>query len=147
MLSVKMNVLIHLICITTFAGTSPAILSFKEWKNDKTNQARLTYNKLESEYIAKKSANPKDKGLKALYSDLKNSKSHLDEVNELIVSDYFVGYLSRFKDQKSAFHTAAEKLDSTEVAELMTAYADSLLKTSGEGISTARPGPTTEASK
>lgn len=129
------------------AGAPPAVLSFKHWKSDKSNIARGRYSKLESEYIAKKSANPKDSALKALYNDLKNSKSNVDEISELTVSDYFVGYLSRFKDQRKAFHVAAEKLDSSEVAELMTAYADSLLKTSGEGISTSQPKPITEASK
>lgn len=125
----------------------PAIQSFKEWRNAKLTEVRARYNKLETEYISKKSANPKDKVLKSIYGDLKNTKSHLDEINDLTVSDYFVGYLSRFKDQKSTFQAVAAKLDSAEVAELMTAYADSLLKTSGEGISTSQPGPTTEASK
>ena len=123
-----------------------SVLSFKEWKVDKSVQARTRYSKLESEYIAKKAVNPKDSVLKSLYSDLKNTKSHVDEVDELTVSDYFVGYLSRFKDQRKAFQTAAEKLDSSEIAELMTDYADSLLKTTGEGISTTSPS-SAEASK
>lgn len=133
--------------VTSISAGAPAIQSFKEWRNGKQAEVRVRYNKLESEYIAKKSANPKDKALKVIYGDLKNTKSHLDEINDLTVSDYFVGYLSRFKDQKSTFQAVAAKLDSAEVAELMTAYADSLLKTSGEGISTSQPGPTTEASK
>lgn len=124
-----------------------SVLSFKEWKTDKSTEVRTRYSKLETEYLAKKAANPRDSILKSLYSDLKSMKSHVDEVGELAVSDYFVGYLSRFKDQKKAFQSAAEKLDSSEVAELMNAYADSLLKTSGEGISTNFQGPTTEASK
>lgn len=127
------------------------VLSFKEWKSDKSTEVRERYSKLESEYITKKAANPKDRSLKALYSDLKSTKSHIDEIGELTVSDYFVGYLSRFKDQKKAFNAAAGKLDSSEVSELMTAYADSLLKTTGEGISTtqpaAQPSTTGEASK
>ena len=129
------------------SSSTSTVLSFKEWKNDKSSVARNRYSKLETEYIAKKSANPKDTILKSLYNDLKNSKSNVDEISELTVSDYFVGYLSRFKDQRKAFNVAAEKLDSSEVAELMTAYADSLLKTSGEGISTSQPRPATEASK
>ena len=130
------------ITTTTSVLTAPSVLSFKEWKVDKSVQARTRYSKLESEYIAKKAVNPKDSVLKSLYNDLKDTKSHVDEIGELTVSDYFVGYLSRIKDQKKAFQLAAEKLDSAEIAELMTAYADSLLKTSGEGIST-----TSDASK
>ncbi len=123
------------------------VLSFKDWRSEKLSLARARYSKLQTDYILKKSANPKDTTLKSLYSELKNTKSNLDEVSELTVADYFVGYLSRFKDQKQAFNKAAEKLNSLEVAELMTAYADSLLKTSGEGLSTHQPGSATEASK
>ncbi len=126
---------------------APLILSFKEWKLSKVSEAKTRYSRLEAEYLAKKSSNPKDSSLNLIYSDLKSSKAHIDEVSELSVSDYFVGYLSKVKDQKKAFKLAAERLDSSEVAELMTAYADSLLATSGEGISTVSPGTATEASK
>jgi hypothetical protein len=125
------------ITLAASATAAPSVLSFKEWKVDKTSRARARYAKLETEYITKKAVNPKDSGLKTLYLDLKDTKSHVDEISELTVSDYFIGYLSRFKDQRKAFQVAAQKLDSSEVAELMTAYADSLLKTSGEGISTS----------
>lgn len=131
----------------TVSTPSNAVLSFKEWKNDKSAQARARYLQLETEYISKKAANPKDMNLKSLYNSLKNTKSRIDDVNELTVSDYFVGYLSDFKDQKKAFTEAATKLDAAEVAALMETYAESLLKTSGEGISTSRPGSASEASK
>jgi hypothetical protein len=123
------------------------VLSFKEWKQEKASQTQSRFSKLESEYIAKKASNPTSYRLKSLYNELKDTKSHLDEIQELQVPEYFQGYLSRFKDQKKAFKTAAAKLDSSEVADLMAAYADSLLKTSGEGISTSPPGISSEASK
>lgn len=125
----------------------PTVLSFKDWKSEKSNTMRARYSSLQTEYLAKKAQNPQDSKLKSLYSDLKNSKSNIDEINELSVSDYFVGYLSRFKDQKKVFQLVAEKLGSAEVAELMNAYAESLLKTSGEGISTGSAVQAPEASK
>lgn len=125
----------------------PSVLSFKEWKNDRSSVLRARYLKLQTDYILKKSENPKDSSLKAMYRELKNTKSNVDEIGDLTVSDYFVGYLSRFKNNSQVFKQAAQKLDSTEVAELMTAYADSLLKTSGEGLSTSQQRSDSEASK
>lgn len=132
---------------TVALAAAPSILSFKEWKVSKVSEAKTKYSKLETEYLTKKNTNPRDRNLKLIYSDLRSYKAHIDEASELSVSDYFVGYLSKVRDQKKAFKLAAEKLDSSEVAELMTAYADSLLETSGEGISTLSPGTATEASK
>ncbi len=123
------------------------IMSFKDWRVSKVVEARAHYSKIESLYLMRKGVNPKDPSLKAIYNDLKSSKSRIDEVAELAVSDYFVGYLSGFKDQKRVFRLAAEKLSSSEVADLMTAYADSLLQTSGEGISTLSVPTASEASR
>jgi hypothetical protein len=121
------------------------VLSFKEWKSDKSSEIKARFNKTEAEYLAKKNSNAKPADLNRLYNDLKMTKSRLDDIGELTVSDYFVGYLSHFKDKKAAFHAAAEKLDSGEVAELMAVYADSLLKTSGEGISTSPQSATSSS--
>lgn len=139
----------HATAAGVISVATPSVLSFKEWKADKSIQVKARYQKLEAEYMTKKAANPKDTTLKSLYNDLKDTKSHVDEIGEFTVSDYFVGYLSRLKDRKKAFHLAAEKLDTQEMAELMTAYAESLLKTSGEGISTSQSSSTstTEDSK
>ncbi len=124
-----------------------SVLSFKEWKTKKLGEAKVRFNGLETRYLEKKKANPRDKQLKALYGDLRSVKNQIDEIDELTVSDYFVGYLSLFKDQKQAFKLAAQRLDSAEVADLMEAYADSLLKTTGEGLSTFQPSTLGEASK
>jgi hypothetical protein len=63
------------------------------------------------------------------------------------VTDYFIGYLSQYKSNKAVFQTALDKLAPQEMSELMVAYADSLLKTSGNGISTATESQPAEASK
>ena len=118
-------------------GAEPSVMSFKEWKSEKISTVRSRYNLLESQYLSKKSANPKDSSLKALYDELKLSKSYETELQDLSVTDYFVGYLSQYKSKKGVFQGAVNRLDSSEIAELMAAYANSLLKTSGEGISTS----------
>lgn len=129
------------------AWANSSVLSFKEWKTKKVSQVQQEYNSQQSEYLAKKSANPKDVALKSLYRNLKNSKAYLDELRDLSVTDYFISYLSEFKDKKSTFDSAIAKLEPKEIQELMGAYANSLLKTSGEGLSTAADGSTESASK
>jgi hypothetical protein len=133
--------------VNTSQNQIVVVMSFKEWKSDKLFQAKILYSKLETEYLDRKNSNPKDPNLKNLYTDLKIRKSNLDEIDELTVSDYFVGYLSRFKDKKAAFQSAAKNLDFNEVAELMSAYADSLLKTTGDGLSANQQKNPAEASK
>ncbi|HEY1079089.1 MAG TPA: hypothetical protein VGE46_03295, partial [Bdellovibrio sp.] len=50
----------------------------------------------------------------------------LELAKDLSVTDYFVGYLTKIQDKKSAFNEVAGKLSAEEVAELMTAYANSV---------------------
>ena len=45
---------------------------------------------------------------------------------DLSVTDYFVGYLTKMQDKKAAFNEVAGKLTAEEVAELMSAYANSV---------------------
>lgn len=124
--------------ISCFAFSAEvSVLSFSEWKANKVQAAQAQYSALESEYLAKKKQNSADPQLLNLYSELKNSKSNVNELSDLSVTDYFVGYLSQFKSKRLAFQSAVTKLGPAEVSELMEAYANSLLKTSGDGLSTA----------
>ena len=124
--------------ISCFAFSAElSVLSFNEWKSNKVQTAQSQYSSLESEYLAKKKQNSTDPQLIKLYQELKDSKSNVNELSDLSVTDYFIGYLSQFKSKKLAFQSAVTKLGPTEVSELMEAYANSLLKTSGDGLSTA----------
>ncbi len=124
--------------ISCFAFSAElSVLSFNEWKSNKVQAAQSQYSSLESEYLAKKKQNSADPQLIKLYQELKDSKSNVNELSDLSVTDYFIGYLSQFKSKKLAFQSAVTKLGPTEVSELMEAYANSLLKTSGDGLSTA----------
>ncbi len=127
--------LILISCLAFSAELS--VLSFSEWKSNKVQAAQTQYSALESEYLAKKKQNSTDPQLIKLYNGLKDSKSNVNELSDLSVTDYFIGYLSQFKSKKLAFQSAVTKLGPTEVSELMEAYANSLLKTSGDGLSTA----------
>jgi len=124
--------------ISCFAFSAElSVLSFNDWKSNKVQAAQDQYSALESEYLAKKKQNSADSQLIKLYKELKDSKSNVNELSDLSVTDYFIGYLSQFKAKKLAFQSAVTKLGPTEVSELMEAYANSLLKTSGDGLSTA----------
>ncbi len=124
--------------ISCFAFSAElSVLSFNDWKSNKVQAAQTQYLALESEYLAKKKQNSADSQLIKLYKELKDSKSNVNELSDLSVTDYFIGYLSQFKAKKLAFQSAVTKLGPTEVSELMEAYANSLLKTSGDGLSTA----------
>lgn len=132
------------------AGTlalESAVLSFQEWKSQKVMLAQGQYKTLEEKYLSKKKQFPHDPTLKSLYTDLRHEKESVDELNELTVTDYFIGYLSQYKSKKSVFQAAISKLGAEEISELMSAYANSLLKTSGEGLSTAADNQKNESSK
>jgi hypothetical protein len=133
----------------TFASgqAESAVLSFKEWKGQKIQLAQVEYKNLEEDYLKKKNDFPQDPKLKALYSELKHSKESLSEVGDLSVTDYFIAYLSQFKTNRAIFQSALAKLAPDDISELMTAYANSLLKTSGEGIPAAAENQKIEPAK
>ena len=64
-----------------------------------------------------------------LENQLQQDQSILEMAKDLSVTDYFVGYLTKIQDKKAAFNEVAGKLTSDEVAELMTAYANSVFGT------------------
>ncbi|MFN8789878.1 MAG: hypothetical protein ACK5Y2_00300 [Bdellovibrionales bacterium] len=136
-----------LLLLSAQAFGNSSLLSFKEWKSAKITSVRQEYTTLETLYLSKKTANSKDQALPGLYRQLKNSKAHLEELNDLTVTDYFISYLSRYKDKKSVFDAAIARLEPSEVSQVMGAYANSLLKTNGEGLSTSADLPKEISSK
>ncbi|MFN8845857.1 MAG: hypothetical protein ACK5V3_14015 [Bdellovibrionales bacterium] len=129
------------------SASESAVLSFKEWKGQKIQLAQVEYKKLEEDYLKKKKDSPLDPKLKALYIDLKHSKESISELGDLSVTDYFIAYLSQFKTNRDTFQAALAKLAPDDISELMTAYANSLLKTSGEGIPAAAENQKNEQPK
>lgn len=140
-------ILIILMSLAALSAQDAAVLSFQDWKAQKIKSAQTHYSNLQADYLSKKKNSPKDPALRGLYTELKDAKSNVSDLSELSVTDYFIGYLSQYKSNKAVFQSALDKLAPDEMSELMLAYADSLLKTSGSGISTATESQPAEASK
>lgn len=67
-----------------------------------------------------------DMPVEKLERQLRMEQYSLEVAKDLSVTDYFVGYLIKVQDKKAAFREVAGKLSPEEVAELMTAYANSV---------------------
>ncbi|MES2963194.1 MAG: hypothetical protein V4760_04830 [Bdellovibrionota bacterium] len=136
-----------------FAGTAQAeinmglgVMGFQAWKASRVEEAKTQIDRIQGEAGVDKvtgerapgEKNPVVKGAetKSLAKDrlqkspridqrLQQAQLNLEIAQELSVNDYFVLYLSPFKD-RSAFQEAARKLSVDETADLMLAYQRSL---------------------
>lgn len=125
---------------------SADVKSYREWKSERVTHAETKVNFLKAQITVKKAqrgvANGTDPNL-AMRNTVEAVSSHnmnvermerqlreelyaLDIAKDLSVTDYFVGYLTKVQDQQAAFNEVAGKLSSEEIAELMTAYANSV---------------------
>lgn len=112
--------------------------SYREWKSEKVQNAigRVTVTKTQIQVAKSKDPNlfHRKGGLEAkfpvditpLEDQLNADQSNLEMAKDLSVTDYFVGYLTKMQDKKAAFNEVAGKLTAEEVAELMSAYANSV---------------------
>lgn len=122
------------------------VMGFQAWKASRIDEAKVQIERLQAEAGADKATgdrgpgekNPLVKGAdgKPIAKDrfqknqradqrLQQAQLNLEIAQELNVNDYFVLYLSRFKE-RSAFQEAARKLSVEEAADLMIAYQKSL---------------------
>jgi len=121
------------------ATESAKTKSFREWKSEQVHDAlsRVTATKTKIQLAKSKDPNlarRKAGGLEAisgtntenLETQLQQDQSILEMAKDLSVTDYFVGYLIKIQNKKAAYNEVAGKLTSEEVAELMTAYANSV---------------------
>jgi hypothetical protein len=120
---------------------APKIKSYREWKSEKVQEAisRVIVTKTQIQVAKNKDPNlaRRKGGLEAkpgidlggLEEQLRQDQSTLDMAKDLSVTDYFVGYLTKLQDKKAAFNEVAGKLTAEEVAELMSAYANSVFGT------------------
>jgi flagellar motor protein MotB len=112
------------------------VLGFQAWKTSRIDEAKAAVDRLSDQ--EKEAATPNPKSARKNKHELGNrlqvaSKSsrvdqrvqqaqiNLEMAHELTVNDYFVLYLSQFK-QKEAFIEAAKKLSADESADLMMSY-------------------------
>lgn len=111
--------------------------SFREWKNERIQASKSRVDSLKSKVESLKSAAKTEAGLgkelqiDKLVSQLDQAQFSLDLAQELSVTDYFVGYLTKMDDRKAAISSVAGKLTPEEVAELMNAYANSFFGSQG----------------
>lgn len=131
------------------------VMSFKEWKQFRLKASLAKYGELKKSLISnhaefrevRNQPMTNDPNLKKsektelqshsnelvnLEIQLKNEQMNYEMAKDLTVSDYFVGYLSKLSHSKSALRTAAEKLSPEEVAEIMSAFANTSRRGSGE---------------
>jgi hypothetical protein len=129
-------------------GDVPSVLGFQAWKTSRIDDARGTLEKTPKPALdAPKKAIP---GVKAPRVDQKLQQAQLnfDIAQELTVNDYFVLYLTQFK-QREAFVEVAKKLSPEEIADLMLSYQKHLagssdidfMTPSASGLSGPTAGP------
>lgn len=148
--SLKKNSSLHSNSIPPVSA-APKMKSYREWKRDIVQdvQSKITGCKVQIEsrkqqnrvaavgndpnlkYLNKEAEGnlSHDVSLEKLERDLRREEYELDIAQDLTVTDYFVGYLIKAQNKKAAFQEAAGKLTPDEVAELMTAYANSVFGT------------------
>lgn len=122
------------------------VKSYREWKMDKVQLAQGKVVSIKTQIDLKKvnriaapsvdpnmaqkmsleAASSQDMSVEKLERRLREEQYSLEVAKDLSVTDYFVGYLTKVQDKKAAFHEVAGKLSPEEVAELMTAYANSV---------------------
>lgn len=133
--------------LTAFGMKAGAeVKSYREWKSEQVQQAQASVTSIKAQIDAKKSvrtaavgtdpnlvnkstleaASTQDKSVEKLERRLREEQYDLEVAKDLSVTDYFVGYLTKVQNKKSAFNEVAGKLSAEEVAELMTAYANSV---------------------
>ena len=123
---------------------SVGVKSYREWKTERVSQASVRVSSLKAQIESKKAPGidpnmamnrsknqlegtpGKDIATDRLERMLRAEQYDLDLAKDLSVTDYFVGYLTKVQDKKAAFQEVAGKLSPEEVAELMTAYANSV---------------------
>lgn len=123
------------------------VKSYREWKVERVQTAQGKVSSIKAQIDAKKAARTAAPGVdpnmayapgveagtsnqdipvEKLERQLRLEQYTLEMAKDLTVTDYFVGYLTKVQDKKSAFNEVAGKLTQEEVAELMTAYANSV---------------------
>lgn len=113
-----------------------SVLSYKEWKNSKIQTIENRIRQLEEQRRPVSGAPSADPNLgmhlktpseaqlpAELAAQIENEMTNLNVVQDLTITDYFVGYLTQQSSTEQVIKEVAGKLSAEEVAELMAAYA------------------------
>jgi len=119
--------------------------SYRQWKNEKIQDAALKLGVSKTEFDSHRMANANSKSkteatavrglnLEKIELQLRADLMTLETAKDLTVTDYFAGYLSKLTRRSEAVKEIAQKMSSEEVAELMMAYSNSLFGSSPAGL-------------
>ncbi len=124
--------------------------SFRQWKNERIQESLAKFSSARSLMDGRKIAlastqqtlpNTKteaivsrDISLVKLENQLRLDLMSLEMAKDLTVTDYFVGYVNKIHGKKESINEIAGKMSTDEVAELMSAYAQSIFGASSTEI-------------
>lgn len=123
-------------------GAEISTKTFREWKNEKIQNAQTRISNLktrmdltkQSRQIAQGDSNtvsPKtteasyltDSTLVTLEKQLQQEQYAIELAQDLSMTDYFVGYLTKLPNQQKAIQEVSSRLSVEEVADLMLSYS------------------------
>lgn len=126
-------------------NVSSGVLSYREWKNSKISDAQMKIKTIKDKLGADPNIQIKNSSTEAgLSKELEREILILSLTEDLTISDYFVGYLTRQNSMEAAIKDVAVKLTADEVAELMAAYAENFLQVKSQAI---KPNSATDLSQ
>lgn len=108
-------------------SSNTAVKSYREWKQSKISEAEGRVKNLKETLLKSKglSLSATEAGLSSnLQTMLDKEEMLFSMAQDLTITDYFVGYLTKQKSVSQAIKEVSTRLSPEEVAELMTAYAD-----------------------
>lgn len=105
-------------------------LSYREWKNSKIQDAKLKVKSIKDKIEVDPNLPRKNGGSEAgLNQDLERGILNLSLTQDLTISDYFVGYLTKQSSMDRSIKDVSRRLTAEEVAEMMSAYAQQVFQT------------------
>lgn len=109
-------------------NVTSGVQSYREWKNQKVYDAQMKIKNIKDKIgiDPNLSASKGGSSEAGLSRELERETLNLSLTQDLTISDYFVGYLTRQASMDSAIKDVSLRLSSDEVAELMSAFADKL---------------------
>lgn len=113
------------------------VKSYREWKQGMVTDAEGRLKNLKEALLRSRglSLSATEAGLStSLQRMLDKEELQYSMAQDLTISDYFVGYLTKQKALNQAIKEVSIKLSAEEVAELMTAYADNFFSSKPSSV-------------
>lgn len=121
-------------------NVAPRVKSYLEWKNSKVHAVEVkiksikekltsTGNDPNLKLVQKQNSITVESGLSVeLQSQLDEELLNLANTQDLTMSDYFVGYVTKHSSTDKAIEEIATRLSPEEVAQIMRAYAEQIIE-------------------